>query len=96
MYNIMSAHGDIIRVDTNVHWMIGFAIKSKFECTYLGQFSLNWRGKTGLYFTIFKYGVVISIKTGEENIMASPAHAKISVGSAVLIVTISIWIECKV
>ena len=31
MYNIMSAHGDIIRVDTNVHWIIGCAIKSKFE-----------------------------------------------------------------
>ena len=83
MYNIMSAHGDIIRVDTNVHWIIGFVIKSKF-CARIWVNFHSIGGKEGsTYFTIFKYGVVISIKTGKENIMTSLGHAKILVGSAV-------------
>ena len=48
-----------------------------------GSIFTQLEAKTGFYFTIFKYGVVISIKTGKENIMASLGHAKILVGSAV-------------
>ena len=66
-----------------MHWIIGFVIKSKFCARICVNFH-SIGGKEGsTYFTIFKYGVVISIKTGKENIMASLGHAKILVGSAV-------------